>query len=200
MFGRVVGRLAVLVIACVLNQDSVFGQCKTGHCSGDDGDGGTLATTVSQLQESVEALQQQLTLQEVKLTAQEKSIAFLRNATCCTYEIAITTGTAGDADIDYSEVNVQLYDDDFATEWYHLDNPADDFERGKTDMFELKQKCLIDPCVRLKTVLVSSKPRDWWYCTKVQLKVSFCGSKKERVYDYTFNVGFTDNVESRCPE
>ena len=74
------GRLAVLVIACVLNQDSVFGQCKTGHCSGDDGDGGTLATTVSQLQESVEALQQQVTLQEVKLTAQEKSIAFLRNA------------------------------------------------------------------------------------------------------------------------
>ena len=81
------GPLAVLVIACVLSQDSVFGQCTTRHCSGDDGEGGTLAATVSQLQEAVETLQQQvtrqevhLTKQEVKLTAQEKAIAFLRNA------------------------------------------------------------------------------------------------------------------------
>ena len=87
MFGRVVGPLAVLVIACVLSQDSVFGQCTTRPCSGDDGDGGSLAATVSQLQESMERLQQQmthqqvhLTTQEMKLTAQEKTIAFLRNA------------------------------------------------------------------------------------------------------------------------
>ena len=80
MFGRVVGPLAVLVIACVLSRDSVFGQCTTRHCSGDDGEGGTLAATVSQLREAVETLQQQVTLQEVKLAAQENAITFLRNA------------------------------------------------------------------------------------------------------------------------
>ena len=91
------GPLAVLVIACVLSQDSVFGQCTTRYCSGDDGDGGTLAATVSQLQESMETLQQQmtqqqvhLTKQELKLTAQEKAIAFLRNAVrhCCIISLA----------------------------------------------------------------------------------------------------------------
>ena len=69
----------------------------------------------------------------------------------------------------------------------------------RTDKFKLKEKCFNDPCVRLKTVITSYYERDWWYCTKVQLKVAD-GSNTARVYDYTFNVGFTDNVESRCPE
>ena len=81
MFGRVVGPWAVLVIACVLSQDSVFG-CRS--CSSDSGDGGKLAARVSQLQESNERLQQQVTEQQVlldkqklELTAQNKTIAFL---------------------------------------------------------------------------------------------------------------------------
>ena len=43
----------------------------------------------------------------------------------------MTTGTGDDADIDYSKVYAQLYDGNLATAWYHLDTPADDFERGR---------------------------------------------------------------------
>ena len=92
MFGRVVGPWAVLVMACVLSQDSVFGcrSCRSSSSdSGDgdgDGDGGKLAARASQLQESNERLQQQVTeqhallnKQKLELTAKERTITFLRN-------------------------------------------------------------------------------------------------------------------------
>ncbi|KAI0213432.1 hypothetical protein LSAT2_001519 [Lamellibrachia satsuma] len=202
MFGRIVCPLAVLVIVCVLRPGCVVGQCTTERCSDDHGDGTDLAVTVLQLKDSVERLQQQVVQQNVILTKQEGAIEFLLKATCCSYAIYATTGTAEDAALDRSRMYSQLYRGDVTTGWHLLDTPVDDFKHGKTDRFPFTGKCITEPCVRLKHVTLPPATPDLWFCTTVQLKVKYgCqGEDMLRLYNYTFNVGFLSNVESRCPE
>ena len=63
MPGRILGSLAVLLIASVLSPDPVTSQCTSKYCVDGDGEG-DLWTMVLHLQDSIEKLQQQVTNQE----------------------------------------------------------------------------------------------------------------------------------------